>query len=438
SYAEGDQFFIDIESLIGSSGKRIETIRLKFRLVTDGLSASEGDILLFPVHLKKIEDNPNYRSNGFKERMRKKGVYYTSEASCSKISIVRTSNSIHSFFSNVRNNLIIKIEKSKLSKSCKGFLIALLLGDKTSLNVEEKENFSNAGVAHVLALSGMHVAIIVGALLTIFLPLNFFANRNIRLWVVLGLLWCYVLLTGCSLSTVRAALMMSFVVLTLTYQRKGNSFNSLLGATFIILLFYPSAVFDVGLQLSFLSVGSIVFFSEHFNPVERKNRFRHYIMSAVLTTMIATFTTWIVVDYYFNTVPLLFLPANLLVLPLLPVFMTISLVWLLLNLLGFDSSVLTWVVENLYWLISSVVDFISSISQSEIDFKVSLPIVITWLGGIVTLGIFIADKKKRWALAISLNLFLFSVVFAPLIPAEKDNFIIIQNHRHAISLAVYN
>ncbi|MDE6792699.1 MAG: ComEC/Rec2 family competence protein, partial [Muribaculaceae bacterium] len=350
----------------------------------------------------------------------------------------RGHNTIKSFFSSIKENIEIKIEKTSLSRQNKAFLIALFLGDKTFLSDATRKSFSSAGVAHVLALSGMHVATLMSLLLFIFYPLKFIRLHKTRLWICLLIIWGYAFLTSLSPSTIRASLMLSFYIAAISFQRKKESVNALLGALFIILLLEPSALYDVGLQLSFVCVAVILCFVGKFNTVNCKHHpFLYYINALILTSVIVSLGTWPIISYYFGSVPLLFLPANLLIVPILPIYMALGLIYIGLVAIGWEPFILTCCLDYIYIFFSNLTSFVSSFPFAAFEISVSGPMVFLWLAGLASIVYVIYADKKQSFMYIPAVFLIILIIAAPLFSPSPQDMCIIQNYSHKISLALY-
>ena len=159
---------------------------------------------------------------------------------------------------------LVETFHAHFAKTGAAFLAALTLGDRSSLSAETRELFSQMGVAHVLALSGLHL----GVLFTLF---HFFVRRermSPKLYLTAEILfflciWLFVFLAGASLSLQRAATMFTLMQLGQWFQRGGQSGDNLCLAAFLILLFSPLSLFDLGFQLSVISVAGILA-GQHF------------------------------------------------------------------------------------------------------------------------------------------------------------------------------
>lgn len=198
-------------------------------------------------------------------------------------------------------------------------LSAMTLGDKTLLSAEVRDEFSQGGVSHVLALSGLHLSILFVFFQV--LVLNRLRKREFYVAVAgLGILaiWGYVVLVGAPLSLLRAATMFTILQLMNLLRRDSLTINNLAFAAILILLFSPMSIFDVGFQLSFLSVFSILVLMP-LVPIPsfcQKRRWMRYVYDMLVVSFCAQVATLPLVAYYFSTIPTYSLLVNLLVVPL--------------------------------------------------------------------------------------------------------------------------
>lgn len=438
SFAGGDLLEVKLLNIVDKSGKISGCGNSKILLSTDGISTKKGDIIMYKGKLSPIVDDPNYRSVGYTDRMRRNGFLYRSTANADNIKIKGFNNSLFSRSSLWRDKIEICLEKSSLDRNTVDFLIAFLLGDKSFISAETKNSFSNAGVAHVLALSGMHVAIVMGIFMMLLFPLALAGLNRPRYWIAVVGIWIFAFLTGFAPSTFRACIMATFVVISLSFQRRRNAGNALLASCFVILLLTPSAIYDVGLQLSFLSVASILMFAAQLNPVNRHLHPRlHFVTSSVLVSLVATMGTWVLVSYYFKRIPLLFLPANLIILPFLPLYMFVAIIYTGLLMFGIDLSVFAYILDKGYSFFIYIIDSIASIGNYTLDFKATLPIVVLWIIGILVLG-YAINKRQKMAVFIIASIFLIgSVIAAPFLAASPADSMIFQRKYRDISMVFY-
>lgn len=439
SYAQEDRMVVDIDWMADSLGGIEEYDNLRLLLSADGFSTKRGDILMFPVKISRIADHGNRRGQGFAGIMERRGILYRTHVNAGAIKIVGFKPDILSVSNKIRDHIAILIEKSKLDRQSGEFLIAMMLGDRSLLSPELQDKFSCAGIAHILALSGTHVAIVLSILMLALFPLKGFGFHKMSYWVSVLLLWVFVFLTGCAPSTVRAALMATFVILARSTQRKNISGNALLVSVFIILLFDPTSVFDAGMQMSFLCVATILSFVEKLNPVgHHSHPILFAVVGAILVSIIATFGTWALSSYYFGIIPFLFLPANLIILPVLPAFMATAIIYIFLLSIGYDPGWIAWIIDNLYNFVTWIVEVVAGVENLAVSYRATLPVVVCWLSGLLLLGYAIRMKRKILPVGGAVCMFLLSIFIAPFLTEKTPDGIIFQRNYYDISLALYD
>ncbi len=195
---------------------------------------------------------------------------------------------------------------------------ALLIGYRDDLDVDLVQAYSNTGVVHVIAISGLHLGIIYWMLILILKPLDKKQQfRWLKPLVAVSLLWIFSLLTGAGASVVRAAIMFTFIAVGDLLKRKGNIYNSMAASAFIMLLWKPFLLWDVGFQLSYAAVLSIVLFMKpiyHCLNVQYKIIDKAWQLTSV--TLSAQTLTLPLYMYHFHQVPNLFLITNFVAVPL--------------------------------------------------------------------------------------------------------------------------
>jgi competence protein ComEC len=201
------------------------------------------------------------------------------------------------------------------------FLKGVILGYRADLSTEIKQSFMNTGTIHILAVSGSNVAVVVLIIYAMFgflrLPKKFSVGATI-LGIVL-----FMFITGASPSVVRATIMAIVILVGTLFERKTDVYNSLGVAAAIILLMDSNALFDVGFQLSFSAVLSIVYIYPILNKAIDliPDRFEEikaidYLLKLFAVSLAAQIGMLPFTAYYFGRVSLVSLLANLIVVPL--------------------------------------------------------------------------------------------------------------------------
>ncbi len=200
-----------------------------------------------------------------------------------------------------------------------GMASALLVGFRQGLDKEIVQDYSNTGIIHVIAISGMHLALLYSSLLLLlsWLPASRVGNWAKAL-IVLVFLWGFTLLTGASASVLRAAVMFSGTTIgRFILIRQSNIFNTLAASAFLLLCYNPYLVMDVGFQLSYLAVMSILlFYTRIYSSIKCSRKWLDHLWQMVALTLSAQILTTPICLYLFHQFPTWFLPANMLAVPL--------------------------------------------------------------------------------------------------------------------------
>lgn len=235
---------------------------------------------------------------------------------------------------------------------------ALLLGDKHALPTSQKQLFREAGMSHLLAVSGLHIGIIWLVFSWLFRPLLFVVRWRWYLWLVLLILWGYIAMVGFPVSAVRAGVMITMMQISRFLQRDVWGWHNLYCAALLILLIAPSQLFEVGFQLSFMATAGIMAAAPRLQQKAptRGVAMRIYwrVRQLLLLTLSAQLFTLPLVAYYFHSVPLFGWIQGILVVPIIAVLVYLLLAILLLASMGVAISPLSSCADALTWWIDFV------------------------------------------------------------------------------------
>ncbi len=324
-----------------------------------------GDLILFKSQLNEIEP-PNFPNQfDYKSYLASKEILHSTFIPTNKFIIVDKTLSIYGFAQDIRKTIISQFKTSGLKENELNILSALFLGHKQSLSKETKNNYTNAGAMHVLAVSGLHVGIIL-YLFTYLFDFIFGKTKKKKLKIILILfaIWGFALLTGLSISVVRSAVMFSFLAIGSLISNKINVYNSIAASAFIILLINPNSLFDLGFQLSYVAViGIVYFYPKIYNLFYINNRLVNYIWSITAVSISAQIVTTPLSIYYFHQIPTYAILSNLFVIYFAMGIITLSII-----------SLLTLVYNPLFNLVSSLLDYIIKTLNQLIESIATLPI----------------------------------------------------------------
>ncbi len=304
--------------------------------------AKPGDILCFDGFPELIENDGNPFEFDYRRYLNNKGIGYRIFLKENQFFILNGQHqiNIYRYALILREKLIVILNNSGVISENVPLISSISFGAREDVDKETVQSFTNTGVIHVLAVSGMNVGLI-------FVILDFlfrFLKRGrfgflCHTLIILISIWSYALITGMSASILRAAVMLTFVVLGNALNRNANIYNSLAVSAFFLVTWDPIILYDVGFQLSYMAVLSIVV----IQPLLYK---QFYFKSWILNQ------TWLILSVtcaaqvgtlpftltYFHQFPVYFWLANLIVIPLVTLILYLS---FLVLFLSFISGILT-------------------------------------------------------------------------------------------------
>lgn len=299
-----------------------------------------------------------------------------------------------------RKGIITTIAATSLSAGAKTFLITTLTGDKSFLTADTREMFSSTGIAHVLALSGMHVGILTWVIFIMLLPLQLAGIRNIRISITIILLWLFAIVTGLSPSVVRAVIMATLLLLGALMQRVHSPFNALAFAAIMILIFTPHALYTIGFQLTFIAVATILLTAKKLNPFPPSRRIPYMLTSYLTVSISAMLGTGIVSAYYFGIFPVYFLVTNVVISFVLPLLLGGGVILTLLSASGISSPWLESALDGLYSIIEKTASAIARLPGAHIDgILMDKLVIVLYFAALAMLITYLHRRRKVWIVA---------------------------------------
>lgn len=241
---------------------------------------------------------------------------------------------------------------------------ALLLGQRQELSQEVYSDFAAAGAVHILAVSGLHVGIIMLILQFLFKPIERLRNgKTIKITCVVICLWIFAVIAGLSPSVLRAVTMFSFLAYAMESSRETSTFNTLLASAFLLLTINPNLLFHIGFQMSYLAVFAIIW----INPMlQRLYRPKSFVFKKLWQIFTVSFAAQLGVSvlsiYYFNHFPGLFFVTNLVVLPFLGLILGLGVLIIFLAVIKALPPILT---EGYSGLLETLVSFINWVASQR-------------------------------------------------------------------------
>lgn len=266
------------------------------------------------------------------------------------------------YFLHQRSLLLERLETAGLSDDRYAVVAAMALGDRSALTKELKETYSKTGASHVLALSGLHLGIIYALLSMLVVGRRWQMITQVA--TVLSI-WAFVFLTGMSASVVRSAVMLTVYALLALGHRQKMSVNTLAFTAIVMLLVTPKALFDVGFQMSFMAVFSILLFVPLFyRPFSAEYLMTHravsWLWGMVAVSVAAQIGVAPLIAYYFGRFSCYFLLTNFIVIPAATLILYLALGTLLIPSLGV-------VLASMVGLLNTTLLYIATIPGATIE-----------------------------------------------------------------------
>lgn len=323
----------------------------------------ETDRVRFVAEIHPLADMADLPDEeDFNAGLRRMGVMAESIVEPDSISAVTPEPGMMNDVRRLRRDVQRLIACAPLSDSTRSFLIAALTGDRTWLSADTRELFSATGIAHILALSGLHVGVLTLVLTLLLFPLSpVTGGRYGRMIVSLCALWTFAVLTGLSPSVVRSVVMATLFAGCTMLQRVWTPLNALSAAAVVILLFSPMQIYTLGFMLTFLAVLAIIIFADRLNPFDYRHFRLRGLAGYLCVTIAAMLGTGMVCAYHFHIFPVCFLITNVVVSLLLPPLLGGGVVLLLFNAFGFQAGWLGVTVDWLMRIVEWVVGTVSSL-----------------------------------------------------------------------------
>ena len=292
-----------------------------------------GDLVSFNTELKPIAKNYNPDTFDYANYMENQNVFHQIKCFENDYFIGGKVKNFTFYINELRKKLVHSFDAHHFSVRTKSILNALLLGQKQQIDSETLNDYKNAGVVHILAISGLHIGIIYTFFNLIFGFLNRVKHgKTIKLVVILLLLWTFALISGMSASITRSVTMFSLIAFGTFLNRKNFMFNAIAASCLLLLVYNPHFIFDVGFQLSYAAVLSILLFQPFYQRFYySKNKIIVYITDLFLVSLTAQLGVLPLMLLYFKQVPTLFLLANFVVIPVATAILILGIIVLFLN-----------------------------------------------------------------------------------------------------------
>ncbi|WP_456437040.1 ComEC/Rec2 family competence protein [Psychroserpens sp.] len=395
------------------------------------------DILLIHSEFQEIRSPLNPNQFNYRSYLEKQYIYhqlFTEQHLIFEISSKR--QTIFGYADALRQTINNRLNTFDFKPEELAIINALILGQRQDMDRGMYTEYANAGAIHILAVSGLHVGIILMMLSFVLKPIeNLKRGNTIKVVIILALLWSFAVIAGLSASVTRAVTMFSIVAIAMHLKRPTNIYNTLSISMFILLLVKPMFLFDVGFQMSYLAVFAIV----SIQPLLYKLwlpewKVTDYFWQIFTVTIAAQLGVAPISLLYFHQFPGLFFISNLAIIPFLGLILGFGILVILLSLLN----ILPEIIANLYGrLISAMNHVVSWVSKQEaflikdISFDVT-HVIATYLLLVALVLVYRKFHFKRIAILLVSILFLQSILIYTKSKHSSESFIIFHKSRYSV------
>ncbi|WP_452221765.1 ComEC/Rec2 family competence protein [Lacinutrix salivirga] len=439
--AYSDKYVIDILKIDNTNvrGKSLlnvykDSTLIKFKV---------DDILITKKSFTEINTSPNPNQFDYKTYLEKQYIYNQLYMSSSELYKTKIKvNTLMGYANKFREQINFELNNYNFEKEELAIINALILGQRQNISKEVQTHYTNAGAIHILAVSGLHIGIVLLILNFILKPIEQIKKgKIIKLILILLLLWSYALIAGASASIIRATTMFSVVAVGMHVKRPSNIYNTLALSIFIILLFKPLFIFDVGFQLSYLAVFAIVSIQPLlYNLISFRIWVIDKLWQIFTVTLAAQFGVIPISLYYFHQFPGLFWLSNLVVIPFIGIILAFGILIISLALLKILPQILANIFGFLISLMNSFFEWISNQSQfliQNISFDF-IHVIASYLFIIALVRLYVKRNFHTLRNCLIAILLLQGVFVFTNYSTNTNSFVILNKSRHSIILEKHN
>ena len=392
----------------------------------ESASLRYGDVLSFRARVSAVESPKNPMEIDLKQVLHYQNIHHRAfikSAEWTKIG-ENEGNIIMRYAYLSQAWCVAQLKKWVRGSDNAGVASALIIGFTDDISDEIKEAYINTGAMHVLSVSGLHVGLVYALLEGVLRRIR--SKKKAWIWVQMLLqlvvVWGFALATGASAAVLRAAVMLSMVIIGKALDRQSNTLNVLAAAAFLLLVYQPYLLFNIGFQLSFLAVaGLLLFFPPIYEAIsvdfklkkptndreKRRNKVLKIVESGLdwawqvtavgLAAQIATLPLSL---YYFHQFPMYFWLSGWAVIPLATFALWLGMVLFLVAKIPILNMVVGFLITIVVYLMNTALVLIEKLPFALLDGLFLSPFdTILFYFGILALSFWFFTKNGHWNLA---------------------------------------
>lgn len=386
--------------LINKKGRLI----LYFSIDSFPLSLSQGSIIAFTKLPQPIKSTGNPGSFDYNRYCLFKGITHQAYLTYKdyQVSDERNESFLPRFINSIRKNVLAVLRKYIPGEKEKGLAEALLIGYKDDLDKTLVQSYSNTGVVHIIAISGLHLGLIYWLLVNLLKPLQ--RKKNIQ-WLrpvlIITGLWLFSLLAGAQPSVLRSAVMFTCIVIGEGLNRKASIYNSLAASAFLLLCYNPFWLWDVGFQLSYAAVLSIVIFMQPvYNWFFIQNKSLDFLWKMTAVTIAAQILTVPLSVFHFHQFPNYFLLTNFIAVPVSSLILLGEILLCIISFIPAAAIITGKIISGMIWFMNTWIERVEALPFSLWDgLQVNLTQTLMLLLATAFISYWLLEKQKKGLIA---------------------------------------
>ena len=378
---------------------------------TDTFNIEIGDYILLNSKFKSVEQAKNPYQFNYKSYLKYSDISKIGFVNKTDWKLIKNNNfNIFRISENVRRFFVKRFNSFDIKPENLAIINAIVLGYKSDITPETGEEYANAGVMHILAVSGLHVGILY--LILAFLLQSFAGykiDKYLRFFLIITILWAYAFITGLSPSVVRSVIMFSIVSISIILQRQHNIYNTIFVSAFVLLVFNPFYITQIGFQLSYLAVIGIVFFQARISKiVKSKNKIIRYFWDLIAVSLAAQISTAPITLFYFSKFPNYFIITNIFVMLLVTAVLSIGIAFLAFSFVPYLNIIIAKLLDFLLDIMNFIIHKVNTFPKAITDnVNVNLIEIISLYLILITLAYYLVNRNKHAVILLLGSVFIF-------------------------------
>ncbi|HET9055845.1 MAG TPA: ComEC/Rec2 family competence protein [Chitinophagaceae bacterium] len=374
-------------------------IILYFQKDSNALKLDYGSQIIIKKNLQPIKNSNNPGTFNYERYAAFQDIYFQVYLKPDEYVLLKEKkeNWFTKFIYQVRKKVVNILKRYIPGEKERGLAEALLIGYKDDLDKTLVQSYSNTGVVHVVAISGLHLGLIYWLLN--FLLKSLYKRNHIK-WLkpflVVAGLWLFAILAGAGPSVIRSAVMFTCIVLGENLKRPVSIYNTLAASAFLLLSYNPFWLWDVGFQLSYAAVLSIIIYMKPiYHWVTIKNKILDFVWKLTAVTLAAQILTIPISIYHFHQFPNYFLFTNILAVPLSSLIVLGEILLCAISIIPLIAQYVGVVLHELIRIMNNFIEHIENLPFSLWDsLYFNIPQLVTLYIAIVGLSFWLLQKTK--------------------------------------------